>query len=176
MLQPTTSPPEGLLDRAALCIATLGPVGRMPKAPGTWGSAAALLLAPWVFNPLPLPWRLGVLALILVLGTWAAARAEVLLGQEDPGCVVVDELLGQWTAFAPFHLATGLTGGASSWNATTPLELLVLFGLFRLFDILKPWPIRAVERGVPGGLGVMLDDLVAGLLAAAVFLPIRLFL
>ena len=170
----------GLLDRAALAVATLGPVGRMPKAPGTWGSLAALLLAPFVFNPLPLPWRLGVLALILVLGAWAAARAEVILGQEDPGCVVVDELLGQWTAFAPFHLATEMTGGAtswtSSWNGTTPLELLVLFGLFRLFDIVKPWPIRAVERSVPGGLGVMLDDLVAGLFAAAVFIPIRLLL
>ena len=174
----------GILDRVALAVATLGPVGRLPKAPGTWGSAAALLLAPFVFNPLPLPWRLGVLALILVLGAWAAARAEVLLGEKDPGCVVVDELLGQWTAFAPFHLATGLatglttglTGWASSWNGATPLELLVLFGLFRFFDILKPWPIRSVEAGVPGGLGVMLDDLVAGLFAAGVFTLLRLFL
>ena len=162
---------DGPLDRAALAIATLGPVGRLPVAPGTWGSAVALLLAPWVFIPLPLPWRLGVLALILVVGAWAAARAEVILGEEDPGCVVVDELLGQWTAFAPFHVFTGFSG----WTASTPWELLALFALFRLFDILKPWPIRAVEKSVPGGLGVMLDDLVAGLLAAAVFLPIRLF-
>jgi phosphatidylglycerophosphatase A len=162
---------DGLLDRAALAIATLGPVGRLPLAPGTWGSAVALLLAPWIFIPLPLPWRLGVLALILVGGAWAAARAEVILGEEDPGCVVVDELLGQWTAFAPFHIFSGFSG----WTAATPWELLTLFGLFRLFDILKPWPIRAVEKSVPGGLGVMLDDLLAGLFAAAVFLPIRLF-
>jgi len=163
--------PKGL-DALALTIATLGPVGRLPLAPGTWGSALALVLAPWVFNPLPLSWRLGVLALILAAGTWAAARAEDILGEEDPGCVVVDELLGQWTAFAPFHLAgwsSSLTGG-SLW------EFAILFGLFRLFDIVKPWPIRAVERRVPGGLGVMLDDLVAGLFAAAAFLPIRLFL
>ncbi|MDP3425825.1 MAG: phosphatidylglycerophosphatase A [Humidesulfovibrio sp.] len=170
--QPVPPAFNGLLDRAALAIATLGPVGRLPLAPGTWGSAVALLLAPWVFIPLPLLWRLGVLALILLAGAWAAARAEVILGEEDPGCVVVDELLGQWTAFAPFHIFTGFSG----WTATTPWELLTLFGLFRLFDILKPWPIRAVERSVPGGLGVMLDDLVAGLFAAAVFLPIRLFL
>ncbi len=168
--QPSTAPTG--LDAIALAIATLGPVGRLPVAPGTWGSAAALVLAPWVFIPLPLLWRLGVLAFILVVGSWAAARAETLLGEKDPGCVVVDELLGQWTAFAPFHLFAGFSG----WTATTPWELLILFGLFRLFDIVKPWPIRAVERGVPGGLGVMLDDLVAGLFAAAAFLPIRLFL
>jgi len=171
-----TLPPTGLIDRIALGIATLGPVGRLPLAPGTWGSALALLLAPWVFNPLPLAWRAGVLALILVLGAWAASRAEAVLGRKDPGCVVVDELLGQWTAFAPFHLSAGATGWAAHWSGTPPWELLILFGLFRFFDIVKPWPIRAVERGVPGGLGVMLDDLVAGLLAALVYLPIRLFL
>lgn len=159
---------KGHLDRAALALATLGPVGRMPGAPGTWGSAAALLLAPWAFMPLPLPWRLGLLALVLGVGTCAAARAGRILGQEDPGCVVVDELLGQWTAFAPFHL--------SGWSPATPWELLALFTLFRFFDILKPWPIRAVERSVPGGLGVMLDDLVAGLCAAGAFFLIRLFL
>ena len=164
--------PDSLLDRAALTIATLGPVGRLPVAPGTWGSAAALVLAPWIFLPLPLYWRLGALALILLAGAWAANRAEALLDEKDPGCVVVDELLGQWTAFAPFHLFAGLSG----WTATTPWELLILFGLFRLFDIVKPWPIRAVERGVPGGFGVMLDDLLAGLFAAAAFIPIRLFL
>ncbi|PKN08489.1 MAG: phosphatidylglycerophosphatase A [Deltaproteobacteria bacterium HGW-Deltaproteobacteria-8] len=164
--------PTSFVDRAALAIATLGPVGRLPLAPGTWGSALALVLAPWVFNPLPILWRLGVLAFILLVGTWAAARAEDILGEEDPGCVVVDELLGQWTAFAPFHLA----GWSSSLTGGTLWELVILFGLFRLFDIVKPWPIRAVERRVPGGLGVMLDDLVAGLFAAAAYIPIRLFL
>lgn len=149
------------LDRVALALATLGPVGRMPKAPGTWGSLAATLAAPWCFLPLPLPARLGALAGLLLLGAWAAGRAGRALGAEDPGCVVIDELLGQWTAFAPFFLA-GL-------DSRTLLELLALFALFRLFDILKPWPIRAVERGVRGGLGVMLDDLLAGLLAAGAF-------
>lgn len=171
-LQPQSGRASGLLDRAALAIATLGPVGRLPKAPGTWGSLASLLLAPWLFMPLPLGPRLGLLALILLVGTWAAARAERVLGAKDPGCVVVDELLGQWTAFAPFHL----TAQASFSTGAAPWELLLLFGLFRLFDILKPWPIRSVEAGVPGGLGVMLDDLVAGLFAAGVFTLLRLFL
>lgn len=166
--KPEFPQPEGWLDRAALALATLGPVGRMPKAPGTWGSAAALLLAPWAFQPLALTPRLAVLAGVLAVGTWAASRAGRILGDDDPGCVVVDELLGQWTAFAPFHLA--------GWTAATPWELLALFALFRVYDILKPWPIRAVDRSVPGGLGVMLDDLLAGVFAAATYALIRLFI
>lgn len=154
-------------DSAAVFIATLGPVGRLPKAPGTWGSAAALAAAPWCFTPLPLAARLAALGLVLCAGAWAASRAEKALGLKDPGCIVVDELLGQWTAFLPFHLA--------GWTAAMPLELLGLFLLFRLFDILKPWPIRAVERSVPGGLGVMLDDVLAGVFAAASYALIRLF-
>lgn len=157
-----------LADTMAVFLATLGPVGRLPKAPGTWGSLAALAAAPWCFMPLPLAWRIAALGLVLGLGALAAARAERILGRKDPGCIVVDELLGQWTAFLPFHLA-----GAGQ---AMPLDLLALFALFRIFDILKPWPIRAVERSVPGGLGVMLDDLVAGIFAAASYAVILLFL
>ncbi|MDR3639750.1 MAG: phosphatidylglycerophosphatase A [Humidesulfovibrio sp.] len=156
-----------LPDRLALFLATLGPVGRMPKAPGTWGSAAALVAAPWCFMPLPFYARAGVLCLVLGAGAWAAGRAETVLGRKDPGCVVVDELLGQWTAFAPFHL--------TDFDRLLPLDLLELFLLFRFFDILKPWPIRAVDRGVSGGFGVMLDDLLAGLFAAGSFALLHLF-
>lgn len=166
-----TSPPP-LSDRLAVAVATLGPVGRLPKAPGTWGSLAATLAAPWCFLPLPLAARLGLLGGVLLLGSWAAGRAGRALGDEDPGCVVIDELLGQWTALAPFFLS----GPGSEWTARAPWELCALFALFRLFDILKPWPIRAVERGVRGGLGVMLDDLLAGLAAAGAFALARLFL
>ena len=176
MSAPAPGQDLGFLDRSALGIATLGPVGRMPFAPGTWGSAAALVAAPWCFLPLPLSARLGALAVIFGVGAWAAGRAGRILGDEDPGCVVVDELLGQWTAFLPFQLATGAGGWFSGWTNATPLELLALFGLFRLFDILKPWPIRAIDRGVRGGLGVMLDDLLAGIFAAAAFFLLRLFI
>ncbi|MBI5518500.1 MAG: phosphatidylglycerophosphatase A [Desulfovibrio sp.] len=161
------SAPLSPADAGAVFIATLGPIGRMPKAPGTWGSLAATCAAPWLFSPLPLAARLAVLALVLLGGAWAAGRAERIMGSKDPGCVVVDELLGQWAAFAPFHLAADSA-------ATLPLDLLLLFALFRAFDIVKPWPIRAVERAVPGGLGVMLDDLVAGVFAAASFALLRL--
>ena len=115
--KPEFPQPEGWLDRAALTLATLGPAGRMPKAPGTWGSAAALLLAPWAFQPLPLMPRLAVLAGVLAVGTWAAGRAGRIRGDEDPGCVVVDELLGQWVAFAPFNLAGWTT---TCWPECSP--------------------------------------------------------
>lgn len=163
--QPTAGP--STLDAVALSIATLGPVGRMPKAPGTWGSAAALVVSPWLFQPLPLPARCVALVAVLAVGTWAAGRAGKVLGKEDPGCVVVDELLGQWTAFAPFHLG--------SFTGSTPWELLALFGLFRVFDILKPWPIRWADSKVRGGFGVMLDDVLAGLMAAAIYALVRPF-
>ncbi len=149
------------LDRLALELATLGPVGRMPQAPGTWGSAAAVLLAPWLFLPLPLFGRLLVLALVFALGTWAATRAEAALGTTDPGCVVIDELLGQWTTFLPFA-------------APTVWTLFAAFVLFRVLDIAKPWPIRLLERSLPRGLGVMADDLLAGALAGGALFLLRL--
>lgn len=166
---PEASP--SFTDRLAVFAATLGPVGRMPKAPGTWGSATALVAAPWCLMPLPLSGRIAALGVVFAGGAWAAGRAERALGRKDPGCVVVDELLGQWAAFTPFHL--GADALFTPQNPFMPVDLLLLFLLFRLFDILKPWPIRALDRGVPGGLGIMVDDLAAGLFAAASFAILR---
>ncbi len=145
------------LDTLALWTARLGPAGLMP-APGTAGSLAALLLAPWLFLPLG-PWaRCGVLVLVFFAGAWAAGRAEVLLGRKDPGEVVVDELLGQWLAYSllPVH------------NQGSPLDVPLILGfvLFRILDIAKPGPIRRCESMLPGGFGVMLDDAAAGAMAA----------
>ena len=138
----------------ALCLGfcRLGVAGLAPKAPGTWGSALAAVLAPLYFLPLSLPWRFAVLALVFVLGSLAGTRAERLLQQKDPGQVVVDELLGMWLTLAPFAVVT--------------LPMLVAgFVLFRLFDIWKPWPVRQSEDWMPGGWGIMLDDVLAGLWA-----------
>jgi len=143
-----------LADRLALALATLGPIGNLPKAPGTWASAAAVLAAPFLFLPLPPAWRVAALAAIFGAGVWASSRAERVLGRTDPGCVVVDELLGMWIALAPFNYLRW-------W------QILAALLLFRLLDITKPWPIRRLEKGLPGGLGVMADDALAGLLAAA---------
>ena len=150
-------------DHLALGIARLGVAGLSPKGPGTCGSFVAVLLAPWCFMPLPVYWQLAVLTLVFFVGSWAAGRAERILNEKDPGQVVVDELLGQWIAIMPL--------GA----VANPWQLLAAFILFRTLDIAKPWPIKASENWLPGGYGVMLDDLVGGVGAAAIlWLGLRL--
>ena len=139
-------------DKFATALATLGPIGHFPKAPGTWGSLAAVVASPWLFLPLSLPGRAVVLLGIFAVGTWACSRAEAVLDAKDPGCVIIDELFGQWLALLFF--------------TALPLWYLGLaFILFRLFDIFKPWPVKWAETAFPGGLGVMIDDGVAGLYA-----------
>ena len=155
--------PASFIDNLALGISRLGVAGLSPKGPGTCGSLVAVILAPWCFMPLPLFWQLAVLALVFFVGSWAAGRAERILNDKDPGQVVVDELLGQWIAVIPL--------GASG----TFWQLLAAFILFRTLDIAKPWPIKASEDWLPGGYGVMLDDLIAGL-GAALLLWLSLYL
>lgn len=139
-------------DAFWLCLATLGPIGRLPAAPGTFGSAVAVVLAPFVLLPLPLPWRVALLAALFYVGALAAGRAERLFGQKDPGQVVIDEVLGQWLTLLPLA-------------APDLPELVAGFVLFRLFDITKLPPIHASERWLPGGYGVMIDDVLAGVYA-----------
>ena len=98
--------------------------------------------------------RALILAALLALGTWAAHRAEKVLGGKDPGCIVVDEWVGQWITYYPFSIMT-------TW------QVLAGFVFFRILDITKPWPIRWCDRRVPCGPGIMLDDVLAGMLAAA---------
>jgi phosphatidylglycerophosphatase A len=151
------------LDRIAMNLATLGPIGRLANAPGTWGSAFAAIVAPWAFLPFGYPARLAVLVLFFLIGTWAAQRTEVASGVHDASCVVIDELVGQWVAMLP------LAASLSAW------EGLVALALFRLFDIVKPWPVSALDRKVPGGLGAMIDDVAAGAMAAAALYVVLLF-
>ena len=136
-------------DRFLLAVATLGPIGRAPWAQGTWGSVAAALAAPILFLPLPLPLRVLALAVLFVFGAKAAGRAEVLLGRKDPGQVIIDEVLGQWIVFLPFA-------------DPTTFELAAGLVFFRLFDITKPPPVRQSEYWLPGGFGIMIDDVLAG--------------
>lgn len=142
------------LDKIALNFCGLGPIGRIPVASGTFGSAAAVLLAPWLFLPLSVPLRLALLILLFVFGGLAGTRVEALLDRKDPGHVVIDEVIGQWVTFLPFA-------------ALTVPEMAAGFFLFRGFDILKPPPVRASECWLPGGYGIMIDDVLAGLYACA---------
>lgn len=140
---------RSFIDELCLQTSRLGPCGIAPKAPGTVGSAASVLIAPLFFMPLSLEWRATLLAVLFVLGSLAATRAEQILGKKDPGEIVVDELFGQWLTFLPF--------------ATLHIGWLVSgFVLFRIFDILKPYPVRNAEHWLPAGWGVMIDDGIAG--------------
>jgi len=130
--------------------------GYAPKGPGTAGSAAALLIAILLHLAWPLPpFSFGILAaLLLIPGIWAAGVVARDTGGKDPQVVVVDEVIGQWTA-----LAGAATLNWKSW--------LAAFLLFRLFDIWKPFPIRKLES-LPGGTGIVMDDVMAGIYAALV--------
>lgn len=123
--------------------------GLAPQAPGTFGTLAAVPLY-WLLSPLPLGTYLLVLVVLLGLGVWACGRTAQDLGGQDPGAIVWDEVVG-------FLAAMTAAPGGWAW-------VLAGFLLFRLFDIWKPWPIRWLDRRVKGGLGIMLDDLAAGVL------------
>jgi phosphatidylglycerophosphatase A len=132
----------------ALAVATALGVGRVPFAPGTFGSVVGLLL--WFAASGSLPAQAIVLGLVAVAGVWSAGVAEAHYHATDPGAVVIDEVLGMLLTL--FLIPVG-------W-----LEAAGGFVLFRLFDIVKPYPANRVER-LPGGLGIMGDDAVAGLYA-----------
>ena len=139
--------------RAWMALATLGPVGRLRPAPGSWGSAAAVMLAALLMLA-PLAGLILEIATLLacVLGIRAADIYERQTGNKDASDIVIDEVAGQWIA---------LLAAPPDWR-----WWIAAFILFRLFDILKPGPVRMAER-LPGGYGVMADDIVAGALAAA---------
>jgi len=140
----------------ATIIGSLG-VGLLPGAPGTWGTLVAV--AAFAAVRLLTPGEVPVLVLIIaatVLGLLLARRVEDELDRHDPGAFVVDEAAGYWLAVLGF----GGGGGDVAWGWIAAGG----FVLFRVFDILKPPPIRQCDR-IPGALGVMLDDLVAGALA-----------
>jgi phosphatidylglycerophosphatase A len=128
--------------------------GLLPGAPGTFGTLAAIPLYLFL-RPLPLVWYLAVLVLMFVpIGIWACGKTARELRAHDPSVIVWDEISG-------FLLA--MTAAPSGW-----LWILAGFVLFRFFDILKPWPIRVLDQKVPGGLGIMLDDLAAGAMALVI--------
>ena len=142
-----------MIPQLAKILATWFGAGLLPKAPGTWGSLAALPCA-WVIAS----WGglyalLAATIIVSAVGWWAAQTYTRQTGQTDPGEVVIDEVAGQWLTLlvVPPH----------------PVYYLAGFLLFRLFDIRKPGLVGWADRTVKGGLGIMLDDLIAGAFAAA---------
>lgn len=138
------------MDRFFMFIATGAYSGYLPKAPGTWGSAAGVIL--WLaLCRLPLTTYLAVVAGLFLLGTAAAGAAEKIVDRGDPGLVVIDEIVGQLIALTAVPLK--------------PVPIFTAFVLFRVFDILKPFPVGWFDRHIHGGLGIMMDDVIAGLYA-----------
>lgn len=143
------------MRRLVLAVATVGGVGYVPVAPGTAASLLVVPVVPWLAATRERAPEVFVLVVAVTLGVavWGAGRAERVLGRHDDGCVVVDEVAG---------MVVGTLCVPATWIAA-----LVLFGAFRLFDIAKPPPIALLDQRVGGGLGVVADDLLAGLYAGA---------
>jgi phosphatidylglycerophosphatase A len=177
----TSLVPERRKPRISVAIATALGLGYLPKAPGTWGSLAGVVLgwgamalsrlqfAPRIgatgelSNP-PASWwsnfawsECELIAVVSLIGIWAAGRTARYLQTHDPQIVVIDEVAGQLISY--LGLATPKTF-ALNWK-----YLLLGFILFRVFDIWKPFPARQAES-LPGGLGIMADDWIAGIYAA----------
>ena len=138
----------------ASLVATFGGIGRLRPGPGSWASAATILVWSAVAPFIPANWRAGfctgLAALVVLIGIPAATRVARATGIEDPQFVVIDEVGGQLIA---------LIGAPLGWKS-----LLAGFILFRVFDILKPPPVRQLER-IPEGAGIVLDDVAAGICA-----------
>lgn len=135
--------------------------GLSPQAPGTVGTTLGLPLL-WLLKDLSLISFVAVLVVLLLLGVWITANSSRRLGVHDHGGIVLDEIVAYPMAASPLLPDLGL------WSAPMWLGMLCAFVLFRFFDIVKPWPIRWVDRRVGGGWGIMLDDVIAALFSALV--------
>ena len=140
------------MDRVIIALATGCYTGRLPLCPGTWGSLAAII--PWFFlRNLTLPAYLLMLVLVFVVGFFVSGSAEKLLDHADAGPIVIDEILGTLITLTctPDHPAAWALG----------------FLLFRVFDIMKPFPCSWFDEHIHGGIGIMMDDVIAGFYALA---------
>jgi len=139
--------------------------GLLRPAPGTWGSLLGLGVG---YFMLPSPWAIWLLVagalLVTVISVAAIGNIERAAGIHDAPEIVIDEIAGQWVAMVPLALLP------YGW-----FELSLSFLLFRIFDIVKPWPIGLLDKKVNGGFGVMIDDLVAGTISAILLSGIILF-
>lgn len=124
--------------------------GASPWAPGTVGTLAAVPLY-FLLAQLPLPYYLAMLLITFVIGCWLCGKTSADLGVHDHGGIVWDEFVGYWLTMLALPV---------SW-----VWALAGFVLFRFFDILKPWPIRWIDKKVEGGFGIMLDDVLAAIYA-----------
>lgn len=135
-------------ENAVVCLATGFYLGKVPLAPGTFGSFLGLSLC-YALSHIQFPLAMFSALLFIIFAVGIAHDAEKILKKKDPGCIVIDEIAGMLVTLLglPFNLKTAVLG----------------FIIFRILDILKPFPIRILEKKIPGGAGVVADDVVAGI-------------
>ena len=148
-------------------IATWFGSGLLPKAPGTWGSLAAIPFA-YLFSIYTCPYAqlFGITALFFI-GICVSDKIEESAQIKDPGFIVVDEVVGQWMALLPLPFLYTIIDNNSFYLYSVPIAVAG-FLVFRLFDIWKPWPVNYADKNIPGGYGIMLDDVIAGMYALIV--------
>ena len=137
--------------------------GLAPFAPGTWGSLPAIVI--WWFAPKDLLTQSVLLAVGFAVGVWLCGASSKKLGVHDHSGIVWDEIVGMYLVLMVLPVSMG----------PEPAWILGAFALFRLFDIWKPWPIRELDHSLRGGLGIMLDDVVAALYAALILVILQKF-
>jgi len=138
------------MDRLIMFLATGFGTGNLPKAPGTWGTLVALPIHFLLIRTTPNHYAM-IMAALIIFGVLISGSAEKILDKADPGCVVIDEIAG---------MLITLIGAPLNWKT-----IIVGFALFRFFDILKPFPVNIADQRFHGGIGIMLDDIIAGLYA-----------
>lgn len=146
-----TGKARALLDHLGECWATFFYVGRLPKAPGTFGSLAALPCA-WFLWTLPLPWAWCLVVLTFITGSMAASVVHKKTGVSDHQSIVIDEVVGIFV--------TTSVAATQNW-----MHYIAAFLLFRLFDIWKPWPVSWIDQKWHSPVGTMMDDLVASFMS-----------
>jgi phosphatidylglycerophosphatase A len=136
--------------QAVMFLATGGYIGRIPVGPGTFGSLLGIPIA-YAVSQTGKVAAFSAVALMILVSVWIAHLAQKQLKQKDPGCIVIDEIAGMCVALVgiPLSWSTGLAG----------------FFMFRVFDILKPPPVRQLDRHLGGGWGIVMDDVAAGAMA-----------
>jgi phosphatidylglycerophosphatase A len=149
------------LDRLAKAIATALGAGYSPIAPGTCGTAVAVPLA-YALRAAPIWQFVAITLVITAIGIWAADRADHAWGTHDSGRIVIDEVAG--------YLVTMTLVSRGHWA-----PIVVGFLVFRFFDIVKPPPVRWLDENLPGGWGVVLDDIAAGVMGMALMLALDRF-
>lgn len=150
----------GARDRAVLLLTSWFGAGYLPKAPGTWGTVASIPVW-WAFSFLPFWSGLAATVALVGLAIWLSGLAEKIYGAHDVQRIVIDETAG---------LLVTVIGVPFRWP-----QIIAALVLFRVLDMTKPWPIRWVDRNVGGGLGVVLDDVLAGLVACGLLHAARFF-